>query len=102
MKNKKAFLINLILATVWVGLLVLFNLCAINFLNAKVGVAILCSVVGVVVHYFIALIFHELGHLIFAKKNKLVINRINFGLFSIDYTKQPKSVKFFTLRSSFE
>ncbi len=96
MKNKKAFFINLILVLAWLGLAVLFNLYAISTLKAKVWVAITCFVVGWVVHYFIACFLHELGHLIFAKKNKFAVNYVNFGLFAIDFTKKEKRVKFFT------
>ena len=96
MNSKKTFFINLILVIVWLGLAVLFNLYAISFLKAKVWVAVICSLAGVAINYFIALFVHELGHLIFAKKNGFVVNYVNFGLFAIDFTKQSKKVKFFT------
>ena len=96
MNTKKIFFINLILVIAWLGLLVAFDIYAINLLKAKVWVVILCSLVGVVINYSIALFLHELGHLIFAKKNGLTVNYVNFGLFSIDFTKPSKKVKFFT------
>lgn len=96
MKNKKAFLVNLIFAIVWLGFAVLLTVYAINVLRAKVALAIIFSVLGLVIHYFVALAFHEWGHVLFAKKNGMKLNYVNFGFFSVDYTKEKKRVKFFT------
>ena len=96
MKNKKNLIINLILFFIWVAFAVLLTWYAIQGLKTKILTAVLCSALSIVVHYFISLFFHELGHLIFAKASKMKMGYVNFGFFSIDFEKQASRVKFFT------
>lgn len=94
--KKKGAIINLIFALIWLTFAGLLTWYAISVLNAKTAVAIICVVVAIVFYYFLALFLHELGHLIFAKKAGLKVNKVNFGFFTVFFEKDKKRVKFFT------
>lgn len=97
MKNKtKGVLIDLCALVLTVTAFVLLNLFVIKKFELKPLNVFLYSVLGLVINYFLGVFFHETGHLIFAKHNKMVAIKINFGVLSIDY-RSSKKIKVFTL-----
>lgn len=96
MKNKtKGAIIDLCALVLWAALFVVLVFYAQNELGEKLINAILFSVIGLALNYTLCVAFHETGHLIFAKANKMRAVKINFGFLSIDYTEKSR-LKLFT------
>lgn len=96
MKNKKiGFFINLILFALFIASVIYFSLIKLNNSPIIWWEVLLLILGGIAVNYAIALLLHEIGHVIFAKVGNMEIQHVNFGLFSIDYTSGKKT-KWFT------
>ena len=99
MKNRRlAAVINLSIIALFVGAVVGLTVFAKNKYQAQVLPIIIFVIAGLVLHYALSLIFHEMGHTLFAKTCKMDIKQINFGLFSIDFS--TKKIRWFTYFSS--
>lgn len=92
--NKKGSLINLLPAILCFLYFATLTTLALVFFKEHTLSVILFILLGLVVHYVFAVIFHELGHVIAAKTQKMQVVYVNFGLFS--YDKSQKKLRLFT------
>ena len=94
MKNRKwEVLINLAIIAVFLAVAGWLMLLTKNKYEEKLVEIIAFSVIGLIAHYQLSLVLHELGHTLLAKLCKMNVQYIDFGLFSIDC--EGKKIKLF-------
>ncbi len=99
MKNRRLeTIINLLLLAVWLTVFGYLVVYAKRTFKMSGMDAFMLSITGFVLHYVFSLIFHEMGHVLFAKIKKMKIQYVNFGLFSIDFS--AKKLRLFTYFSA--
>lgn len=97
--NRREELINFSLFLAWLIIAVIFGVFAYSkFKSLSIADVIIYSLAGLLANYALAIVFHELGHVVFAKACEMRIAYVNFGLFSIDFLN-GKKVKYFTYLS---
>ena len=83
MKNRRLeTIINLLLLAVWLTVFGYLVVYAKRTFKMSGMDAFMLSITGFVLHYVFSLLFHELGHVLFAKIKKMRVQYVNFGLFS--------------------
>lgn len=96
MKNRlKHLLIDLLPLVLWLGAGVFLASQAIVKFELRPIRAILISFLGLVLNYYACLFFHELGHYVFARHNKMSVQKIKLGFMAIDV--KNKKLKFASL-----
>ncbi len=97
MKNKtKGLIIDLCALVLWIVAFVSLGLNAYFLMGEIIGETILFCLLGAIINYMLCVAFHEAGHVVFAKAKRMKVARVNFGIFSVDYSASNK-IKLFTL-----
>lgn len=92
--NKKSPIINLLPVILCFLYFAALTTVALVFFKEHTLSVILLIFLGLIIHYVFGVIFHELGHVIAAKTQKMQVVYVNFGLFS--YDKEQKKLRLFT------